>query len=98
VIRHIVLFSPRADATAAETHAVIAAAKAMPTQIPGMHNAAVSRSFEIVQPPRFEYALTMEFADEAALHLYLDHPVHQAFRTIFVPLCADRQVTTLREI
>ena len=98
MIRHIVLFSPRADATAAETHAVIAAAKAMPTQIPGMHNAAVSRAFEVVQPSRFEYALTMEFADEAALRLYLDHPVHQAFRTIFIPLCADRQVTTLREI
>jgi hypothetical protein len=98
VIRHIVLFNPREDAIQAEIDAVIRAARAMPGQIPGVRNFAVSTSFEVVQPPRYRYALTMEFDDEATARAYIDHPVHQRFREIFVPLCADRQVTTLREV
>ena len=98
MIRHIVLFNPRREATAAEIDAVVRAAGAMPDQIPGIRNFAVSTSFEVVQPPRYRYALTMEFDDEAALRAYIAHPVHQRFREIFVPLCEDRQVTSLREI
>ena len=98
MIRHIVRFNPRPDATEAEIDAVVRAAQAMPGQIPGVRNFAVSTSFEVVQPPRYRYALTMEFDDEAAARAYIDHPVHQRFREIFVPLCADRQVTTLREV
>jgi hypothetical protein len=98
VIRHIVLFNPRPDAAQAEIDAVVRAAQAMPGQIPGLRNFAVNTAFEMVQPPRYRYALTMEFDDEATARAYIDHPVHQRFREIFVPLCAERQVTTLREV
>ena len=98
MIRHIVLFNPRPNATQAEIDAVVRAAQAMPGQIPGLRNFAVSTSFEVVQPPRYRYALTMEFDDEATARAYIDHPVHQRFRELFVPLCAERQVTTLREV
>ena len=98
MIRHTVLFNVRADATPQEIDAVVRAAQAMPGQIPGIRNLAVSRSFEVVQPPRYQYGLTMEFDDEATLRSYLAHPVHQQVRELFVPLCEERLVTTLREI
>ena len=59
MIRHIVLFSPRPDAAQAEIDAVVRAAQALPEQIPGVRNFAVSTTFEMVQPPRYRYALTM---------------------------------------
>ncbi len=98
MIRHVVLFNVRPEASPGEVDAVVRAARAMPARIPAVRNLAVSTSFEAVQPPRYSHALTMEFADEAALRGYLDHPVHQAFRALFYPVRGDFLITTLREI
>jgi hypothetical protein len=98
VIRHIVLFNPRQDATSEEIDAVLRAAAAMPGQVPGIRDFAVGESFEMVQPPRYRFALTMEFGDEATARAYVAHPVHQRFRELLVPLCEERQATTLRDL
>lgn len=98
VIRHIVLFNFLPTATREQTEAVIAMARDQLSRIPGVRNLAVSTSFEVVQPPAYRYALTMEFADEDALRGYIDHPVHQEFRKVFFPVRESSLVVDLREM
>ncbi|HET8632063.1 MAG TPA: Dabb family protein [Thermomicrobiales bacterium] len=98
MIRHIVLFNTKPEASEADVAAVIESAKGTLTRIPGVRNLGISTSFEAVQPPRYRYGLTMEFADDAALRVYLDHPLHQEFRALFYPVRGDFLVTTLREV
>ncbi|MCL5108769.1 MAG: Dabb family protein [Chloroflexi bacterium] len=35
----------------------------------------------------------MEFVDQAALALYMDHPLHQQFRKVFFPVREDPPVS-----
>ncbi|MHB1004521.1 MAG: Dabb family protein [Chloroflexota bacterium] len=86
MIRHMVLFNVLPTASQAELRTVIDAARDDLSQIPGVRNLALSTAFEVVQPPAYTHGLTMEFADEAALRAYIDHPVHQNFRKLFAPI------------
>ena len=98
MIRHIVLFNVLPTATPQAVAEVVHHATHSLSQIPGVRNLAVSTSFEVVQPPKYQYALTMEFASEAELQNYIEHPVHQEFRKLFFPIRDDFLVMTLREV
>ena len=98
MIRHIVMFNVRPIATEEEVAAVVKAAKYSLTQIPGVRNLAIGKSFEVVQPPRYQYGLTMEFEDESALRFYIDHPIHQEFRKIFFPIREDFLVMDFKDL
>ncbi|MHB0871533.1 MAG: Dabb family protein [Chloroflexota bacterium] len=98
MIRHAVMFNLLPSATTEQFKAVARAAKYSLARIPGVKNLAISSSFEAVQPPAYQYGLTMEFDDEQVMRTYLDHPLHQEFRQIFFPIRGDYLVMTLKEM
>lgn len=98
MIRHMVFFNVLPTASEEQLKAVIDHARTKLARIPGVQNLAVSTTFEAVQPVSYQYGLTMEFADRAALKAYIDHPVHQEFRQIFFPIRGTYLVTDLEEI
>ncbi len=98
MIRHVVMFNLIPTATPEQVALLAQAAKYSLSQIPGVRNLALSSSFEAVQPPRYRYGLTMEFANEESLRSYLGHPIHQEFRKIFFPLRDDYLVMTFKEM
>ncbi len=98
MIRHAVMFNLLPSATNEQFEAVARAARYSLTRIPGVRNLAISNSFEAVQPPRYQYGLTMEFDNEQVMRSYLDHPLHQEFRKIFFAIRDDYLVMTFKEL
>ena len=98
MIRHIVLFNTLPTASQEDVDAVIRSAKEDLSGIAGVKNLAVSTSFEVIEPPVYRYALTMEFDDEDSLQGYLSHPTHVRFRSIFFAIRDDFMVVDLREL
>lgn len=98
MIRHMVFFNVLPSASDEQIGAVIEHAQTKLAKIPGVRNLALSTTFEVVQPVAYRYGLTMEFADDAALRAYIEHPVHQEFRQIFFPIRDTYLVTDLREV
>ena len=98
MIRHIVMFNTLQTASQEDLDAVIRSAKEDLSGIEGVKNLAVSTSFEVVEPPRYRYALTMEFDDEDSLHGYMVHPTHQRFRSIFFSIRDDFMIVDLKEL
>jgi hypothetical protein len=93
MIRHLVLFNFKETASAAEKTAVFRSAEEQLKQIPGVRNLAIGRALTRFAESPYECALSMEFADEAALAVYMDHPLHQQFRAIFRPARAEVPVS-----
>ena len=98
MIRHIVLFNTSSTASQEDIDAVIKSAKEDLRGIEGVKNLAVSTSFEVVEPPAYRYALTMEFDDEDSLQGYMVHPTHDRFRSIFFAVRDDFMIVDLREL
>jgi hypothetical protein len=83
VISHVVLFRPRATLSSAERTALIDALKAAVTGIPSITRTTIGTrillnrpGYETQMAEHFEYSAILEFASEADLRAYLDHPAH----------------------
>jgi hypothetical protein len=80
VLRHIVLFAFKPDATAAEVKAVEEGFAGLPARIPEIigfewgHDVSVES-----KAAGFTHCFIVTFADEAARDAYLPHPAHQEF-------------------
>ena len=98
MIRHTVLFNTKPAAKQEDIDAMTEAAPRLLGQIPGVRNLAIGATFEVVEPPRYRYGLTMEFDTEEAMRAYLPHPLHQQFRQLLVAVRDDYTIATLREI
>lgn len=87
MIRHAALFRlSHAKGSAAETD-FLSALKELCT-IPGVQDFAVSR--ETSPKNQFDYAVSMNFADQAAYDAYNVHPLHVAFvEGKWIPEVAD---------
>lgn len=84
MITHLVLFSPKASLDAGERAETIAALERACSDIPQIARVRVGRrrrlgyAYDALAPVAFEYAVIMEFASEADLDAYLNHPAHVA--------------------
>ena len=83
MIIHLVLLQPKADLSAPDRDALLDAVRHAITTIPDIRRAHVGRRrimgrpYDALVTRHFEYALVLEFNDEAALRRYLDHPAHE---------------------
>ena len=98
MIRHIVMFNTLPTASQEDVDAVLKSAREDLSGIEGVKNLAVSTSFEVVEPPAYRYALTMEFEDDASLQNYMVDPTHDRFRSIFFAIRDDFMIMDLREL
>ena len=98
MIRHIVMFNTLSTVAEEDIKEVLRSAKEDLSGIEGVQNLAVSTSFEVVQPPKYRYAITMEFENDALLQSYMVHPTHDEFRGIFYPIRDDFLIMDLREL
>lgn len=82
MIAHVVLFRPRADLPAEARQELVAAFEAALAGIPSIRRARVGRrlilgrAYEALMRTDYPYVAILEFADQAALVAYLEHPAH----------------------
>ena len=92
MIRHLIVFNRRADATEEECLAMAKRGKEELARVPGVLN--VSFGVAILANARYRYTFVIDLVDEEALRVYQTHPFHLAFAdTYFRPLAPDRITT-----
>lgn len=88
MIRHVVMFTWKAEATEEQKAAVPAGLSKLPGQIP------VIKRYEYgagINPGNRDFVLVADFASHEDFVTYRDHPEHQAFITeCIVPAVAER--------
>ena len=86
VLRHVVLFAFKPEATAADVRGVEQAFAALPGQIDAIRDFEWGTNVSIeVKAAGFTHCFFVTFADEAGRAVYLPHPAHQAFGQILRP-------------
>ena len=85
---HLVLMKPRADLSAADREAFVAAFERAMREIPGIRDVRIGRRVTFgagyeSQRPDMEFVATIDFDDLAALQAYLRHPAHAELGTRF---------------
>jgi len=89
MIRHIVLFRPRADLSADERAGLTDALRTAIEMIPSIRRARLGRRVTHGRPYEqrmrvdYEYAAMLDFDDLSGLRMYLEHPAHEALATRF---------------
>ena len=89
MIRHIVLFRPRAGLSAEERSGLAAELRGAIKAIPQVRQARVGRRVTHGRPYEqqmrvdYEYAAILDFDDLSGLKTYLEHPAHEALATRF---------------
>ena len=89
MIRHIVLFRPRAGLSADERAGLADALRTAIRAISSIRRARVGRRvthgrpYEQRMPVDYEYAAMLDFDDLGGLKMYLEHPAHEALATRF---------------
>jgi hypothetical protein len=92
VIKHIVCFKFKPEASPAQVEGCLQALNALPAQIPFIRNWSVGKNIS-PRDTTYEYALHCDFADRAELEQYLAHPAHErVVREWLVPLWASRAI------
>lgn len=90
MVKHVVFFKFKVDATAAQKQAMIDALAALPKKI------AEIKSFKLVhalpgRPARmYSLGLFAEFENVAAVDRYIAHPDHQAVIPVIDAVCESR--------
>ena len=80
---HVALFTPRANLSVSEREQLTSALHDALNGIPLIRRSRVARRLRLGRlydetSPPFEYLVLLEFASEADLRAYLDHPAHEA--------------------
>ncbi len=90
VLRHVVLFKFKADATKEQVQDIVNRFEKLPKEIDvikayemGLNNSTEMRS------KGFTHCFLVTFADEKGRDAYLPHPSHQAFVKVALPLIED---------
>lgn len=78
-LQHVVLFSFPTDLTAEDDREMRRQVASWATEIATMSRLRFGRDLTGARTRGYQYLLYTEFADEATLQAYRDHPVHQHF-------------------
>jgi hypothetical protein len=109
VISHVVLMTPRADLSAADRRAFVAAFERALREIPAVRGARLGRrvihgaAYEALALDAGDYLAVIDFDDLAGLQAYLHHPAHEELGTRFnhalsAALVYDYEVVGLEEL
>ncbi len=104
MIAHIVLFRPKANLSADERGALVAAFARALREIPSIRHSRVGRrithgrGYETSMREDYQYIAVLEFDDVAGLKAYLQHPAHEElaerfFRAFDAALMYDYAIT-----
>lgn len=90
MVEHLIVFN--AEASPEEVRRMVAEAKAVLTQIPGVLGV---RYGEALSPgARYRYWLSVVFAGPEVVEVYRDHPLHvDSANRVFRPMAKDRITT-----
>lgn len=77
MVEHVVLFKLKAEATAGQREALLAALKGLREAVPGIVDLSCGVNFS-ERSQGYEIGLVVRFRDRAALDAYLPHPAHRA--------------------
>lgn len=94
MLRHIVMWKLAADDSATKERdaaTIRSALTSLLPHIPEILSLTVSTNSTAV-PKNWDVVLVADYADEAALQSYIDHPEHQRVVKIIVPLVSARAV------
>lgn len=90
MIRHVVLFSWKPEATAEQVEQIATELRKMAAGIPVIKAYAFGTDAGINQG-NFDFAVTADFDDEAGYLTYRDHPDHRAIVSTYItPIAAQR--------
>jgi len=94
MIAHIVLFSPKTDANAAQLRSCAQLLERICREIPHIRRASIGQAVAIdagyprvVGDKTYKNACVLEFADRPSLIAYLNHPLHKELGRVFWELC-----------
>ena len=85
---HVVTVKWKKESTAQQRQEAIEGVRVMAGKIPGIRNVWI-KTLKVQGPSAdmpFDAAFVMEFADEAALKAYADHPAHRQWESIYIPI------------
>ncbi len=91
MIRHVVLFTWKPDATDEQKQRVRAELAALPDKIPGVRGFQFGADAGLVAAGNADFALTADFADADAYLAYRTHPAHiECIEQAINPILAQR--------
>ena len=91
MLRHVALFRWKPETTAADVVRVEEGLRGLPSQIPSIVSYRFGRDLGI-QDGNADFAVVADFADQAGLRTYWEHPAHVAVLTERIrPLLAGRE-------
>ena len=83
-VLHVVAGKWKADATEEQRKAALDCIKTMLDQVPGVKN--VWLKTDRVQPREYNYVFAIEFESRAAADAYAEHPAHEAWYKVYMPI------------
>ena len=90
MIRHVVVFSWKPEATPEQVEQIAAELRKLPATIPAIKAYACGPDAGITQG-NSDFAVTADFDDEAGFVSYRDHPDHRAIISTYIrPITAQR--------
>lgn len=96
MIRHMVLFRFKPEATDAERGAVLDGLARLPSHFPAMRRFGLGENISR-RDATFPHVMTVEFEQQAALEAYLDSAEHERFvATVFRPAIEARAIASYR--
>jgi hypothetical protein len=98
MIRHIVLFTWKADATDQQKKTVAAELLALSTTVPGIRAYHFGTDAGIVTAGNADFALTADFDDADAYLVYRNHPAHLEVLEKTINPILERRVAAQLEI
>jgi Stress responsive A/B Barrel Domain len=105
VIQHIVLFTPKPDASQTCLRSLALALETCVGSISSIRRATVGRNVRIdagyersFGDVTYEFAAVLEFADEAGLVSYLRHPRHEELGRLFWACCERTVICEVEQV
>ncbi len=83
-VLHVVALKWKADATDEQKQEAIEGIKEMAAAIPGIKN--IWLKTDRVQPREYSAVFAIEFENRAAADAYAEHPAHEAWYEIYIPI------------
>jgi hypothetical protein len=83
-VLHVVAGKWKAEATEEQKRAAMDAIQTMAAAVPGIKN--VWLKTERVQPREYNYVFAIEFESRAAADAYAEHPAHEEWYKVYIPI------------
>ena len=86
-VLHVVSGKWRAEASDEQKQAALDGLKTMAGQVPGIKNIWVKP--DRIQPREYNFAFAIEFESRAAADAYGEHPAHEEWYKLYLPIRAE---------